>query len=72
MTGICRTDVPVHSLLSSYIGTGAYVDCYSVDVPTSVTLACFVEAFYTTPLFKLERLLLGLFISRPSTDVEAK
>ena len=72
MTGIRRTDVPTNSLLGSYVGSGAYVDCYGVDVSTSVTLACFVEAFYTTPLFKVERLLLGLFISRPSTDVEAK
>ena len=36
-----------------------------------VTHAEFIEAFYTTPVFKLERLILRLCVSRPSTDAEA-
>lgn len=72
MTSVRRTEVPEQSLLGSYGRSGAYVDCYSTDVPASVSLAHFVEVFYTTPLFKVERLLLGLFIARPSTDAEAK
>src|SRR4051812_28810807 len=31
----------------------------------------FVEAFYTTAVFKLERLLLRVFAARPSTDGQA-
>lgn len=72
MTSVDRTEAPAQSLLGSYVRSGAYVDCYSTDVSASVSLAHFVEAFYTTPLFKVERLLLSLFVSRPSTDAEAK
>ena len=32
----------------------------------------FVEAFYTGGLFKVERFLLRVFISRPSTDLQAR
>jgi len=72
MSGVRLTEVPPHSLLGRYAGSGAYVDCYATEMPGSATHAQFVEVFYTTPLFKLERLLLGLLASRPSTDTEAK
>ncbi|MBR1152864.1 hypothetical protein [Bradyrhizobium sp. JYMT SZCCT0428] len=32
--------------------------------------AAYVEAFYTGTAFKIERFLLGLFLSKPSTDLE--
>jgi hypothetical protein len=65
-------EVPTHSLLGRYVASGAYADCYVTELPGKVTHAQFVEAFYTTRLFKLERLLLRLFLSRPSTDAQAK
>jgi hypothetical protein len=52
--------------------SGAYADCYVTELPGSVSHAQFVEAFYTTALFKLERLLLAVFASFPSTDAHAK
>ena len=72
MSSVRLTEVPPHSLLSRYVGSGAYVDCYDTEVSGAVSHAQFVEAFYSTPLFKLERLLLRLLASRPSTDAEAK
>ena len=63
---------PPQSLLGRYVAAGAYVDCYVTEVPFAVTHAEFVRAFYTTPLFKLERFLLSLFLARPSTDEQAK
>lgn len=66
------SEVPSDSLLGHYVASGAYADCYVTELPAAVTHAQFVEAFYTTALFKLERLLLGLFLSRPSTDAQAK
>jgi len=72
MTRVQSVEIPAHSLLKAYVGSGAYVDCYATEIPGHATHAQFVEAFYTTPLFKLERLLLGLVVSRPSTDTEAK
>jgi hypothetical protein len=71
MTPVRSTSAPADSLLQRYAESGAYVDCYATDIPASVTHAQFVEAFYTTPLFRIERHLLALFISRPSTDLEA-
>ncbi len=41
-------------------------------MPAAVTQAQFVEAFYTTPLFKAERFIIKILASRPSTDQEAK
>jgi Trk-type K+ transport system membrane component len=66
------SEVPQDSLLGRYAASGAYTDCYVTELPASVTHAQFVEAFYTTALFKLERLLLGVLLSRPSTDAQAK
>lgn len=66
------TEIPQDSLLGVYVASGAYADCYVTELPAAVTHAQFVEAFYTTALFKLERLLLGLFLFRPSTDGQAK
>ena len=54
-----------------YRREGAYVDCYSADLPGPVTQARFVEAFYTTPVFRLERTILALVVNRPSTDAQA-
>lgn len=50
----------------------AYADCYAIDVAGAVSLSGYVEAFYTSPLFKIERWLLARFAARPSTDVEAR
>ena len=72
MTRVRATEVPAHSLLKRYTESGAYVDCYVTEISALATHAQFVEAFYTTPLFKLERLLLKLLISRPSSDAEAR
>jgi hypothetical protein len=68
---IIASEVPGDSLLSAYVGGGAYADCYSTVVSGSVSQAQYIEAFYTTHLFKLERALLGLAFS-PSTDAAAK
>lgn len=51
---------------------GAFVDCYMVDVPGQRTQADFVEALYTTRLFKLERLLIRVLAFKPSSDHEAR
>ena len=63
--------LPEHALLGRY-AHGAYTDCYAAEVPTSVSHAEYVEAFYTTAVFKLERLLLAWFVSKPSSDAQAR
>jgi hypothetical protein len=59
-------------LLHSYLTEGAYVDCYVTDLTGPVSQAQYVAAFYTTLLFKLERLILDWVVSKPSTDAEAR
>lgn len=71
MFGIRPYPLPATSLLQPYVASGAYADCYSIEVTQPVTHARFVEAFYTTWVFKLERFILSTLASRPSTDLQA-
>lgn len=72
MISIQACELPAESLLLTYREAGAYTDCYFTDVARPVSHAEYVEAFYTTAVFKLERLILAWFVSRPSTDQQAK
>ncbi len=72
MGGIRACPIPVGALLGRYQGGDGYADCYAIEVPFAVSQAQFVEAFYTTCAFKIERLLLALFASRPCTDAQAR
>lgn len=67
-----RCELPDGALLQRYSVKGGYADCYGVEVAGTISHAEYVEAFYTTSLFKLERSILQLLVSRPSTDTEAK
>lgn len=58
MSGVRRTELPAGVLLHRYTGSG-YTDCYVTEVDAVVTQPRFVQAFYTTPLFKVERALLA-------------
>jgi hypothetical protein len=64
--------LPAGALLARYRGGGAYTDCYVTEMPRPVSLAEYVEAFYTSGVFKLERLILKLLVARPSTDQQAR
>ncbi len=77
--GLCAIDsvvqpcvLPDSALLGKYREQGAYTDCYVTEVAGSVSHAAFVEAFYTTALFKLERAILAGFAARPSTHAQAR
>lgn len=66
------TPLPAASLLARLAEQrGAFADAYTLRVPRAVTLAEFVEAFYTTRLFKIERALIALF-GKPSSDAMAR
>lgn len=70
MTRVRPCELPERALLREY--RHGYVDCYVTEVPGEVSQAAFVEAFYTTPLFKVERAILRWLARRPSTDAEAR
>lgn len=71
MWSIKSCALPDGALLGSYNHNGVYTDCYVTEVPGSIALAGYVTAFYTTPVFKLERIILKWIFSRPSTDTDA-
>lgn len=72
MRAIHTCELPGQALLDPYRLKGAYTDCYAVDLPRAVSHAAYVEAFYTTALFKVERQILAWLAARPSTDAQAR
>jgi hypothetical protein len=72
MSSIRTCALPHGALLGRYLGGGGYTDCYVTDVPGRVSHAEYVEAFYTSAVFKLERLILAWLASLPSTDAQAR
>lgn len=57
--------------MDAYRERGAFADCYSTLLPGTHTLEHYVTAFYTTPLFKVERFILTWAVRKPSTDADA-
>lgn len=73
LIGVIRAGrLPDEALLRRYLDAGAYTDCYVTEIAAAVTHADFIAAFYTTALFRLERLILALLVARPSSDKEAR
>lgn len=73
MTSACvACELPDDALLARYRDAQAYTDAYAVTLARPVALADYVEAFYTTWLFKLERLVLAVALRRPSHDADAR
>ena len=66
-----KCTLPEDALLQEYVRNGSYTDCFTASIPKQTSLAVYVASFYTTWLFKLERLILRWAVSRPSTDEQA-
>ena len=65
-------EVPAGTLLTRYQGGGAYADCFTTEVDQPVSHAAFVEAFYTSAVFRVERALLRWPGGFPANDQDAK
>lgn len=72
MSHVFPTALPAGALLAGYRQQGAYTDCYALDLDGRVAFASYVEAFYTSRLFKLERAILSVAAGKPSRDEEAR
>jgi hypothetical protein len=78
MFSVMQDAVPDDSLLRTYCGGArpecwrGQGDCFVASVDRSVSLAEFVFAFYTSPVFRLERLILGIVTGTWSTDAQAR
>ena len=64
--------LPEDALSFKYAKNSAYTDCFFVDISRKVTFEEFIESFYTTSLFKVERILLSVIVRKPSSDEDAK
>ena len=72
MPTIQSCEVPQGSLLSRYQADSGFADCYVTEVAGTISQAAYVEAFYTSPLFKVERTILKYCVSKPATDADAR
>ena len=72
MFSIEKCKVPDNTMLARYTVNGTYTDCYTTEISEQICFGEFVFAFYTTFLFKLERLILQWVVSKPSTDSQAR
>jgi hypothetical protein len=78
MPSIAQSIVPEDALLRTFRGGarpltwGGYGDCFSLIVDGPVSLEEFVFAFYTSPVFRIERFILRMFAGCPSTLAGAR
>jgi hypothetical protein len=78
MSSAEQQPVPDDALLKTYRGGsrperwGGYADCFSIHVDRALTLEQWVVAFYTSPVFRIERLILKMLARAPSTDQQAR
>ncbi len=78
MSSVEQQPVPHDALLRTYRGGnrpelwGQYGDCFTVQVDRAVTLSQWVFAFYTSPLFRIERFILRVLAKAPSNDRQAE
>ncbi|EAQ28823.1 hypothetical protein NAP1_14528 [Erythrobacter sp. NAP1] len=72
MSTVTACDVPEGSLLAQFGGPEDYRDCFWRDVAGEVTLAQFIERFYSSTAFLPERLILkALRTPASSADIRA-
>jgi hypothetical protein len=71
-SSITPCELPPSALLRKYVYEGAYTDCYVTEIATIVSHAEYVEAFYTTAAFRLERLILKWLVAKPSSDSDVR
>lgn len=69
---ITTPPLPDDALLCRFLESGDYTDCFMTRVGIEVSFAAYVQAFYTTTVFKAERFILKWLASRPSTDEQAR
>ena len=78
MFSVTQAAVPEDSLLRTYRGGArpecwqGQGDCFAVYLDKRVSLADFVLAFYTSPVFRVERFILCALAGARSTDAQAR
>ena len=69
MPHVISTKLPGTAFLNTYEQSkGVYTDCFQTELPKGVSLESFINAFFNTWLFRLERLILSIAAKKPATD----
>lgn len=71
MPSVAIAKLTPKAFLQTYKQSQSFTDCYVIQVSGHITQAAFVEAFYTSALFKIERTLLHYLAKRPASDQDA-
>lgn len=71
MPSVTHAELPAVAFLQTYKQSQSFTDCYVIQVSGHITQTAFVEAFYTSALFKIERTLLHYLAKRPASDQDA-
>lgn len=64
--------LPEEAISIDYAKNNAYTDCFYIDIPGKITFEEYIESFYTTSLFKAERIILWLLARKPSSDEDVR
>ena len=68
MPTVSPCPIPDTAFLRQYTQGTGFTDCYCTGIDATVSLETYLRAFYATPLFRTERLILKHLVARPSTD----
>ncbi len=71
MPSVAIAELPPKAFLQTYKQSQSFTDCYVIQVSGHISQAMYVEAFYTSSLFKIERTLLHYLAKRPATNQDA-
>jgi hypothetical protein len=64
--------LPDHALHKPYQDAGGYADIFHARLSKPATLSELLTAFYTCPVFKIERMILRIILGKGSTDDQAR
>jgi hypothetical protein len=65
-------EVPIGTMLDQCRSANAYVDCYRIELNASARISDYIEAFYSSPVFKIERGILAMVAGKSASDQDAK
>ena len=71
MLDIIEAELPSNALTQEYKQQECLTDCYYLDVEMNVLLTNYLGAFYTSPLFKIERAIISAVTFKYTTDRDA-
>ena len=71
MAQVIATNLPKSAFLNAYEErAGVYTDCFQTQLPKGITLERYINAFFNTWLFRIERAILSFAAKKPASDAD--